>query len=130
MEELTAYKCKVCGELYTKKSNCLECEFKHAKEKLANALLEEGSTLWMINYTCGFGWELKEEHRDVTKDNCFIISHWQCCEKPAYRITRIDDRGNLTLNGKGSWSGYYGDVIRYNRLPKPYPKEDLFVDGR
>lgn len=130
MEELTAYKCKVCEELYTKKSKCLECEFKHAKEALANALLEEGRTLDTIEYYCNFGWKLKEEHKGVTKDNCFIISHWQCCEKPAYQIKWIDHKGNLTLQGKGSWSGYYGSEIAYDRLPKPYPREDLFVDGR
>jgi len=129
MEELKAYKCKVCSELYIKKSSCLECEFKHAKESLANALLKEGSTLWMINHVCGFYWNLKKEHENVTKDNCFIISHWQCCEKPAYQITWIDARGNITLKGKGSWSGYYGGEVRLDRLSKPYPKEDLFIDG-
>jgi hypothetical protein len=72
---------------------------------------------------------LTDEQKNITKDNCFIVSHWQCCEKPAYRITSIQDGGWLKLWGRGSWMGEYGGTVSVDKLPKSYPKENLFVCG-
>jgi len=127
MEEIQAYKCSRCGHIHSREIDALNCEYTHAREYLANGLLNEGHTLDHINYKCGFHWNLKEEQKQITKDNCFIISHWQCCEKPAYKIVRIDESGNLELWGKGGWDGGYGSKMRIDNLPKAYPKEDLFV---
>ncbi len=132
MEEIKAYKCSHCGHTYDKKINALECEFKHARCTYANALLDEGRNLRSIEFLCGFDWNLADEQKEITKDSCFVISHWQCCDKPAYQIRRITESGGVYVSGKGSWSGYYGNVINvdtYN-LKKPYPKEDLFIDPR
>lgn len=127
MEEVTAYKCSICKHIYDKEIDALECEFKHARYNLANALLDKGYNLSSIKYWCGFDWNLSEEQKDITKDNCFIISHWQCCEKPAYQIRRIEDNGNLYVSGVGGWHGGYGNEVNVNKLPKPHPKEELFI---
>jgi hypothetical protein len=129
-EEVASYKCNWCGKLHKYESDANRCAFDHAKKNYANSLLREGHSLSRINYVCGFGWKLTKEQEDITQDNCFIVSHWQCCEKPAYKIVDISSNGILELRGKGSWSGYYGNSVSIDRLPKPYPKEDLFVDQR
>lgn len=130
VQEVMSYKCNWCGTLYSNQTDAYECAFKHAKYNLANSLLESGRTLRNINYHCGFNWNLTKEQEEITKDNCFIFSHWQCCEKPAYKIVEIDGSGKFRLRGKGSLSGYYGDWVRLDRLAKPYPKESLFIDPR
>ena len=129
-EEVTSYKCNWCGKLHERKSDADKCAFDHARGNYATSLLREGYPLRHINFFCRFGWKLSKEREDITQDNCFIVSHWQCCEKPAYRITSINPNGTLELSGKGSWSGYYGNSVSIDRLPKPHPKEDLFIDAR
>lgn len=132
MEEIKAYKCGICKHTYDKEQDAFECEFKHARYNYANILLNRGYTLSTINYFCGFHWTLTKEQEDITKDNCFIISHWQCCEKPAYKIREIKENGYVYVSGKGSWSGYYGNDINIDdyHLKKPYHKEELFIDPR
>jgi len=73
-----------------------------------------------------------EHLENINKDNCFKISYWQCCDKPAYRITRICFDGRVDVRGCGSWSGYYGDHLKLSStdLMNPRPKEELFVDSR
>lgn len=126
MKETIMYKCDKCGQSFDNKRGALECEFNHAKERLANQLLEDGFSLNYINYMCGFNWKLSKEMENVNKDSCFIISHWQCCKKPAYRITNISYQGNLYLFGIGSWDGGYGNWQSINDLKNPYPKEELY----
>lgn len=126
MKETIMYKCEKCGKSFDNEKGALECEFNHAKEKLANQLLKDGHSLGYINYICSFGWKLSEELEKVDKDNCFIISFWQCCDKPAYQITSIDYRGNLYLYGIGSWCGGYGGWRSINDLKDPHQKEELY----
>lgn len=128
--EVISYKCEWCGDLHMSQLDADKCAYKHAKVNLANSLLSSGYSLGSIDFYCGFNWVLDEDKKNITNDNCFIMSHWECCEKPAYQIVRIDDAGNLKLWGKGGWGGGYGDFIPINRLPKPHPKEDLYVDDR
>ena len=130
MEIIEAYKCKTCGQIYNRERDAYECEFKHSQLAYANCLLKAGYNLEHINYCCGFRWNLTSEQKEITQDNCFIVSHWQCCEKPAYRITGIEKGGYLHVWGCGSWSGYYGGSIKPEKLSKPYPKEELFIDPR
>ena len=122
------FKCEICGASFDRERLALTCEFNHKKERLANKLLEDGYSLDFINWQCGFNWNLSEEMKKVTKDNCFIISHWQCCEKPAYQIVEINYQGNVYLYGIGSWMGGYGGWKSINdyQLKKPYSKEQLY----
>ena len=126
-EEVISYRCKWCGELHEQEYRADECALKHAKIKLANTLLEAGFTLFYINNHCGFNWKLSDEQKEITKDNCFIISHWQGCGKPAYKITAIEHNNLLRLRGKGGWSGYYSDLYDVEYLPVPHLKEELFI---
>ena len=128
--EVVSYKCNWCGELHKTETDAAECAFDHARVNLANSLLRNGCYLDTIEYHCKFGWKLTEEQKTISKENCFIVSHWQCCKKPAYRIVEIDKHGNLRLWGKGSWDGYYGNFISIDRLPEPHPKEEFFIDQR
>ena len=126
-EEVKSYKCKWCGELHNFKTNADLCAFNHAKYNYANSLLEKGYGLKYINSECNFRWDLTKEQENITKDECFIVSHWQCCEKPAYTIREISENGCLRLGGVGGWGGYYGNWIEIDRLPKANPKEKLYV---
>ena len=104
---------------------------KGAIEK-ANEMFNEGYTLKQINNKCEI-WAYVPEHlENINKDNCFKISYWQCCDKPAYQIIRICFDGDVTVGGCGSWSGYYSDRIRIDSrdLKNPRPKEELFIDPR
>jgi len=129
-EEVKSYKCNWCGKLHKRETYADICALKHAKYNLANSLLKAGYPLESIEYWCRFGWKLKDEQKSITQDNCFIIFHWQCCDKPAYQIRSIDENGSLFLSGCGSWSGYYGNAVSIDRLPQPHPKEELFFDKR
>ena len=88
-KEVLSYECNWCGKLYDNKLDADECAFIHAKTNYANSLLDSGRTLRSINYLCGFRWKLTQEQEEITNENCFVISHWQCCEKPAYQIGQI-----------------------------------------
>jgi len=126
MEEIKAYKCSECKEIFDSEFEALKCEFKHKQAELANKMLDMGCPLRYINYICGFDWNLREELEEVTKDNCFVFSHWQCCNKPAYQIMSIEYGGVLNVRGKGGWMGYYGDKMFPNKLPTPHSKEELY----
>ena len=82
---------------------------------------------------CGDSFDSKEkclEHlKDVTQENCFEISLWQCCEKPAYQIKSITMDGSLILGGCGSFYGYWEGYCKIsdNCLRRVFPKEKLFV---
>lgn len=132
MEKVTRYKCDYCGKLFSSEELCLEHEESHRRSEKANEMLDAGKTLEEINNECHLWSEVPEYLKNVTKDNCFVISYWQCCDKPAYRIVSITHKGRLRLHGCGSWLGGYGDElgINDNNLKNPRPKEELFVDPR
>lgn len=132
MEKVIRYKCDYCGKLFSSEEWCLEHEESHKKSEKANGMLDAGKTLEEINNECRLWLEVPKYLKNVTKDNCFAISHWQCCDKPAYRIVSIVYDGRLRLFGCGSWSGYYGGLvgIHDSNLKNPRPKEELFVDSR
>lgn len=123
MEKVIKYKCDYCGELFSLEEWCLEHEESHRKSEKANEMLDAGKTLEEINNECHFWYRVPEYLKDVTKDNCFIVSYWQC-----YRIVRISYKGMLKLCGYGSWSGYYGDELKIDddSLKNPRPKEEFF----
>lgn len=132
MEKVIRYKCDYCSELFSSEEWCLEHEESHRRSEKANEMLNAGKTLEEINTECHLWSEVPEYLKDVTKDNCFVISYWQCCNKPAYRIVSITHNGRLRLYGCGSWLGGYDDElgIHDNSLQNPRPKEELFVDPR
>lgn len=95
-------------------------------------MLRHGYTLKQINDECEIWDSIPKHLENVNTDNCFKISYWQCCQHPAYRITRICFDGEVNVRGCGSWSGYYGDHLKLSSsdLMNPRPKEELFIDSR
>lgn len=132
MEKVIKYKCYECGELFDIPENALACEVRHKRIEKANDMLDEGHTLKQINDECEIWSSVPEHLKNVNKDNCFKISYWQCCDKPAYQITNIFFDGRVNVRGCGSWNGYYGNPLRLDSsdLKDPRPKEELFVDSR
>lgn len=128
--EKQTFKCPQCYEHYEDYHRACRCIFKHAKERLANAMLETGDSLSQINFVCGFGWELSDVQRNITKESCFVISYLQCCDKPAYRISSINSDGGITVYGRGSWSGGYSSKVRLDSLNDPRPASEHFIDKR
>lgn len=132
MEKVIKYKCDECGELFDTPEMALAHEIRHERIEKANEMLNEGCTLKQINDECEI-WAYVPEHlENINKDNCFKISYWQCCDKPAYQIIRIYFDGYVNVRGCGSWSGYYGNRLRIDDsdLRNPRPKAELFVDPR
>lgn len=97
MEKVIKYKCSNCGELFDTPEATLKHEIRHEKIQKANKMLDKGCTLKQINDECEI-WDSVPDYLDnVSKDNCFKISWWQCCEKPAYRITYIYFDGRVEV---------------------------------
>ena len=132
MKRVVKWECAFCGELFDRKESCLKHEQRHKDVAAANEMLENGATLQEINDKLNIWPSVPEYLKNVTKDNCFVISYWQCCSKPAYQIVSIGMRGELMVYGRGSWDGYYGkglDIMSRD-LRDPHGKEELYVDKR
>ena len=125
--EKTMYKCPDCNEPYDTYNRAARCAYEHAKETAINADFDSGSyslgTIWSIY---GIGKELPDELKNITKDNCFVVSYLQCCDYPAYQITHISHYGDITVSGDGSWSGGYSSKVGFHNLKDPRPKEELW----
>lgn len=132
MKKVIKYKCDYCAHLFSTEELCVEHEEKHSRTDKANQMLSYGCTLKEIQDECNIWYEVPKYLENVNKDNCFKISHWQCCDKPVYKITGIGIDGTVSLWGCGSWTGYYGNNMRLDNrnLVDPRPKEELFVDKR
>lgn len=130
MQRIIQYKCDYCGECFDSDKLCQNHEEMHKRVIKARQLLEKGCTLSQINKECNI-WRWVPEHlENVTKDHCFVISYWQCCDKPAYQIIDVDINGRLYLSGCGSWNGYYGEWVPIDgsNLRYVHDPEELFVD--
>ena len=130
MEKVVKYKCKYCGDLFDTEERCIEHEDRHERINKANKMLEDGCTLKEIQDECNIWYSIPKHLENVNTENCFIICHWQYCDKPAYRIKYIYMDGKVKVWGCGSWRGYYGEALNLNsgELRKPHPKEELFID--
>jgi hypothetical protein len=132
MKQVIKYQCEYCGGLFDTEMVCVDHEDRHKRVDLANQMLDNGSTLAEIQDECCIWYRMPEHLMNVTKDNCFVVSYWQCCDKPAYRIVCINMDRSVKLWGCGSRDGYYGSNVRLDSscLNNPRPKEELFVDKR
>lgn len=130
MERVIKYKCVYCGNLFDSKDVCQEHETRHKKIDRANQMLDNGCTLKEIQDECNIWYKLPEHLENVTKHNCFIVSHWQGCVRPAYQITDINFKGSVWLHGCGSYCwGSYGKYVGLHsiELINPRPEEELFI---
>lgn len=132
MQKVVRYQCDDCGELFYTEKECVEHEEKHKKIEHANQMLKKGCTLKEIQEECQIWYKLPTYLENVTQDVGFVISHWQCCKKPAYRILAITLEGHLIVRGCGSWSGYFGNEVPVTSdiLKEPKFGESVYVDPR
>ena len=127
VKKIDAWKCPVCQNKYEEKYDADYCFFDHLKKTCINNDFKRGLNLCYIVFKYGLHLELTDKQKEINKDNCFKISYLQCCDEPAYQITHISSSGEFTVNGCGSWSGYYSSKVRLDCLEDPRPKEELFV---
>lgn len=129
---MVVYKCEYCGKLINSAEECAKHEQWHRNIEYANDMLSEGATLEQIDQRYGIWNGVPEHLKEVTKDHCFVISYWQCCDKPAYQIKRIELDGRLHIRGCGSWSGYFGGEVRIGSgdLRKVHQPGELYIDPR
>ena len=132
MEKVIKYRCNHCGDLFDSEEICLEHEDRHERIYKANQMLKDGCTLKEIQDECNIWYNVPDYLENITTDNCFMVSHWQCCNQPAYRIIAIYMDGRVMPWGCGSWDGYYDNKVDLSapELRSPRPKEELFIDKR
>ena len=128
MKIVTMYEAKD-GKQFRDEAQCLEYEQQCDDARAANDMLENGATLMAAltraNQTRpwwdgGLTLEDKVILMKTTKDTGFAVRHWQCSDKPGYKVRQIDSAGRMHLFGDaGAWSGCYGnwvglqDLLRY-----------------
>lgn len=119
------------GKQFRAEDKCLEYEQQCEDARAANDMLENGATLMAAltraNQTrtwwdSGLTLEDKVILMKTTKGTGFVVRHWQCSDKPGYKVRQIDSYGRMHLFGDaGCWSGPYGnwielrDLLRYAR---------------
>lgn len=130
MKTVTMYEAED-GKQFRAEAQCLEYEQQCDDAKAANDMWQNGATLMAAltraNQTrswwdSGLTLEDKVILMRTTKDTGFVVRHWQCSEKPGYKVREIDSYGRMHLFGDaGCWSGAYGnwvdlrDLLRYAR---------------
>lgn len=140
MIELTAKDCDLKqvimfeaddGKQFTNAKNCKEYEQRCGDIFDALKMLESGATLMAVlvrAYQTLPYWDarLTVEDRAIlnqaTKDTPFVVSHWQCHDKPGYKFCDLNHKVQVFLHGDASsWSGAYGswldlsDFLRHAR---------------
>ncbi len=128
MQTVTMYEAKD-GKQFRAEAQCLEYEQQCDDLAAANDMLENGATLMAAltraNQTrpwwdSGLTLDDKVILMKTTKETGFVVRHWQCSDKPGYKVRQIDNYGRMHLFGDaGCWSGPYGnwvdlrDLLRY-----------------
>ncbi len=119
------------GKQFRYEDQCRQHEEECTNLAAANDMLDNGATLMaaLTRYHQTHPWwdsNLTVEDKVIlmhtTKDTGFVVSHWQCSNRPGYKPCGIDLAGRVQLWGDvGCWSGSYGnwcsldDVLRYAR---------------
>ena len=116
MKVVTMYEANDSKRFLTE-AHCLEYEQACEDAFAANEMLENGATLMSVmtraNQTIPW-WdrELTLEDKVIlmkaTKNTGFVVRHWQCHEKPIYKVCAIKVGGRLYLSGetKGGTATY------------------------
>ena len=119
------------GKQFRTEAQCLEYEQQWADLAAATDMLNNGATLMAALtrahqtrpwWDSGLSLEDKVILMTTTKDTGFVVSHWQCSDKPIYKPCGLNHSGQVRLWGDaGCWSGPYGswvglaDLLRYAR---------------
>ena len=126
------------GEQFRDEARCVEYEQACADLAAANDMLENGATLMAALtrahqtrtwWDSGLSLEDKVFLMNTTKDTGFVVSHWQCSDKPGYKPCGLNHNVQVRLWGDvGCWNGTYGDwvklpdLLRYARNTGIYNK--------
>ena len=125
MKTFTMYEAKD-GTQFQREDECLEYELQCDDLVAANDMLKNGATLMAALtrahqtrqwWDSGMSLEDKVILMKTTKDTGFVVSHWQCSNKHAYKPCSLSHAGNVLLSGDaGGWSGPYGNWISLEEL--------------
>lgn len=137
MKVVERYECPLCHELERNEYGITEHLLGHAIDDRIAELWKRGKTLKEIadlyHMFQGIIPDIESSydsfcqcHHNITKNSCFKISHLQCCDLPAYRITKITHSGIITVWGDGGWSGGYGSRVHFGNLRDPRPASELY----
>ena len=78
----------------------------------ATELLESGASIACCLQAMDYLPKIDPILERVTKDTQLVISHWQCCDTPGYKVQRFLPDGRVVVYGDaGSWSGPYGGDV-------------------
>jgi hypothetical protein len=119
------------GQQFRTEAQCVEYEQQCADLAAANDMLDNGASLMAALtrahqtrpwWDSGLTVKDKVILMKTTKDTGFVVSAWQCSDRPGYKPCRLNHAGQVKLWGdSGSWSGPYGnwvglqDLLRYAR---------------
>ena len=119
------------GKQFSNEEHCKEYEQRCGDIFYALKMLENGATLMAVlvrAYQTLPYWDARLTIEDrvileqATKDTPFVVSHWQCSDKPGYKFSDLNHKVQVFLYGDtGSWSGSYGswldlsDFLRHAR---------------
>ena len=107
MKTVTMYEAED-GRRFRFEDACLEYEQQCRNTQAANDMLENGATLMAVLTRANqarpwWDCELKLEDKVIlmkaTKDTGFVVHHWQCSEKPEYKVCRVNNDGHVMLHG-------------------------------
>lgn len=121
MKTVTMYEAED-GKQFRTEAMCVEYEQSCADLSAANDMLENGATLMAALtrahqtrtwWDSGLSLEDKMVLMNITKDTGFVVSHWQCSDKPGYKPRALNHNIQVMLLGDvGCWSGAYGDWVK------------------
>lgn len=125
--EKTMYLCPECNEPYSDVDRAERCLAVHIKgQGIREDFFENGMTLGQVWDKYSIGIDMPDECKDISKDNCFVVSYLQCCDYPAYQITDISPYGEIEVCGDGSWNGGYCSKVGFHNLKDPRPLKELW----
>ena len=131
IKEIKKFVCPFCFKDHNSYDQANFCRENCFKSTEATLLLKSGETLGQINEKLKLWTNLPEYLKNVTKNNCFVLSYLQHCDHPAYRIYAINNQMKLSLWGTGGWNGRYGCDLTIDdcALKEPKPKNKLYIYG-
>ncbi len=105
VQEVTAYKCPVCGKTDVDKTSVDECLNNHQKTDTVEIMWRTGKTLDDIFKFINR--ELPDHLKKVTNKTLFSISYIDCHSHYAYRIIEISIYGHISV--RGWYKDWFGD---------------------
>lgn len=119
MRELLMYETDD-GKLFRNEMEALSWEHQQTKLKIANQRILDGENLYTILSDLDMHSGTVEKNKDIllemTKDTGVIITHWQCSNEACYKISYIDENGNLFIYGNPNRRDGYGSKVRLSEF--------------